>query len=162
MEEAKDLYKFVNKLVEVTTKSNNRSIQGIVVTIDPETKTLIMINKEDYNKTHIINGDMIQSKTIMDSSKSYEDITQDYLKKLYNRPNQIDALVRKTISNNSKCTKLSELLRKNDYKAIVENGIIKISDQLIILPPFGTEQCISNDKTLLLAVRNLIANANPG
>uniref|UniRef100_A0A8D8Q5P6 AD domain-containing protein n=2 Tax=Cacopsylla melanoneura TaxID=428564 RepID=A0A8D8Q5P6_9HEMI len=162
MAEPKDLYKFVNKLVEVTTKSNNRCMQGIVVTIDPETKTMILLKKEDHSKIHIINGDMIKSKTIVDPTTSYEDVTQDYLKELYNRPNQIDALVRKTLSNNSKCTKLSALLRKNNYDAFVENGIIKISDQLILLPPYGTEQCISSDKTLLLAVKNLIANANPG
>lgn len=37
METIQDMYQYMNKLVEVTTKSNNRNIQGIVVTIDPET-----------------------------------------------------------------------------------------------------------------------------
>ncbi|XP_026679150.1 uncharacterized protein LOC113467263 [Diaphorina citri] len=158
MEGPRELYHYVNKLVEVTTKSNNRSLQGIVVTIDPETQMIFLINKEDHNKIHIINSDMVQSKTILDPVTSYENVTQEYLTNLYNRPNQIDALVRRTLSTNSKCTKLTDMLRKNNHQVIVENGIVKISDQLLILPPYGSEQCISNNKELLETVKHLISH----
>lgn len=156
METIQDMYQYMNKLVEVTTKSNNRNIQGIVVTIDPETHMLLLINKDDHSKSHIINADMVLSKTILDSDISYESVTKAYLTKLYDRPNQIDALVRRTMMNNSKCTKIIDLLRKNNQNVINENGVLKISDHLIILPPYGSEQCISNDKYLLETVKNII------
>lgn len=117
---------------------------------------MLLINKDDDSKTHIINGDMIQSKTILDPDTSYESATEAYLTKLYDRPNQIDALVRRTMVNNSKCTKVGELLRKNNQIVVNENGILKISDQLIILPPYGSEQCISNDECLLETVKKII------
>lgn len=117
---------------------------------------LLLINKDDHSKSHIINADMVLSKTILDSDISYESVTKAYLTKLYDRPNQIDALVRRTMMNNSKCTKIIDLLRKNNQNVINENGVLKISDHLIILPPYGSEQCISNDKYLLETVKNII------
>lgn len=156
MEGPRELNNYLNKLVEVITKSNNRTLQGIVVTIDPETLMMLLINKEDYSKIHIINGDMIQSKNILDSNTSYESVTQAFLSKLYDRPNQIDALVRRTLSNNSKSTKVAELLRKNNQPVVNENGVLKISDELIIMPPYGSEQCVSNNKYLLETVKNII------
>lgn len=117
---------------------------------------ILMINKENHSKIHFINGEMIHSNTIIDPTTSYEQITQEYLGNLYNRPNEMDSLLRKPLSNYSKGIMLSGLLRKNGFDIVSEKGVLKLSDQLIILPPYGIEQCISNDKTLLEAVKHVI------
>lgn len=120
-------------------------IKGIVYVVDPVFKNVV-IQERDHLITRIILYHAIKSVTVISDERieNIENIENVQTKSL----NNVELNNRKTI--------LKERFQ-NMCLHVEESGeCLKIDDNLIIVPPYGPENCICNNTLILERIQNII------
>ncbi|KAK7866299.1 hypothetical protein R5R35_007127 [Gryllus longicercus] len=145
------LKKFIGKNVIVTT-IHNECQKGIVYTIDPITESIILVNNKDGKiSLDVIMRHILKAIEILDSSDH-----SVMLNSIFSIP---DTWYTKEQVNNRKA-KVMQLLDKHRVPYVETEEVLKIHDTLEIHPPYGIEQCVSNNTVILSRVQSLLASVS--
>ncbi|XP_075225978.1 gem-associated protein 6-like [Lycorma delicatula] len=145
-----NMKQMINKEVEV--KYDSKKIVGTVYTIDPVSNmvALMIKNKNNNIDMHLILGPHIESlKLIGPSEFIMEDIFKD--KNVIELADEEKSCRRK---------KLKLWLQSNMIPIIEEGDILKLKDVLTIQPPYGFNDCVSENEIILEKIQNLIVAMN--
>lgn len=135
----------IGKKVSVTTKNN--IFLGIVYVVDPIYKTIILhTNRQSENdfEVVVILHHAIQKLTILS-----EEIIESYLK----RPEepQLDKDYKEVQK------KIIKKWLEHMFLTVTESGdYLKIDDHLVIVPPYGSENCICNNTIVLDKIQKIM------
>ncbi|KAM3929977.1 gem-associated protein 6 [Leptodactylus fuscus] len=146
---------YVNKEVTVLADEKNE-YQGWVVTIDPVSASIVLINFEDDQKTsvRIVMGHAVQKVEIL---KESDEVTQQKLLNIFNLQESSTAYSKEDLE--TKKANLKSWLQQNNIP-VTEQGesmrTLCVAGVLTIDPPYGPENCNSTNEIILSRVQGLI------
>lgn len=143
-----ELKSFVNKYVEVET-IKGRKYCGTVYTIDPVSESIVLINKAN-GKWSV---DVVMGVHKCKISKCFDDvqsepIPENIFTNFQEQPSEKDITKRQK--------RLKEWLHKNRVPVIEEGVNLKLGDNLVIIPPYGKNQCLCSNEIVLDKIQKLI------
>ena len=147
---------YVYKEVCVTTK-NGSSYTGRVYTIDPVTRTFILVSFDGQTVTRFraVLGQNVQNAVILDED------TEKYKETLDGLFRTKDDVALSPEESAQRKEKLRLWLLKNRIPVTVskENSeILMISDALSIEPPYGVDNCQSTNEIILGRIQGLLSS----
>lgn len=137
----------IGKHVQITTK-DNKLLNGIVYVVDPVFKHLVIHQKNsdlDF-VTKIVLNHAIKSLTILPDEKIESYITSSEHQKT-NLSSDITEQRKKG---------LKEYFQNMCLNVEESGDCLKIDDNLVIVPPYGPENCICNNTLVLERIQNII------
>lgn len=142
------MYSLIGKTVQITLL-NNEILQGIVYVIDPIYKNIVIHERSFPDLqfvTKIVLYHAIKSMTVLPVGRIEQYITKnEHIKTNINSD---------TLKHRKKV--LKECFQ-NMYLHVEESGdCLKIDDNLVILPPYGPENCICNNTLILERIQNIM------
>lgn len=136
----------LGRTVKITT-AENQSICGTVYVIDPVYKTIVLHTKEtalSKPDTVFVLHHAIQSLEVLPG-----EVDETYLK---TEEHFMDTS--QTVSEKRRLKKWLQQM----YINVEEVGeYLKIDDHLLIMPPYGLDNCICNNVIILEKIRNIIS-----
>ncbi|XP_028133884.2 gem-associated protein 6 [Diabrotica virgifera virgifera] len=131
----------LGKQVKIKTV-DSRTHSGIVYVIDPVFKTVVLHTNWKSNKDH--DTLMIMHHAIESLEELPEPVNESYLEE--------------TSEHNSKERKyaVKKWLKKMMINVKESGDYLKVDDHLVIVPPYGPENCICNNTIVLEKVQNIL------
>ncbi|XP_069811085.1 gem-associated protein 6 [Dendropsophus ebraccatus] len=146
---------YVNKEVTVIADEKNE-YRGWVVTIDPVSASVVLVNFEDNQKTsvRVVMGHAVQKVEVL---KEADEVTKQKLITIFNLQ-EISSTYNKEDLETKKLS-LKSWLQQNNIP-VTEQGesmrTLCVAGVLTIDPPYGHENCNSSNEIILSRVQGLI------
>ncbi|CAG9771351.1 unnamed protein product [Ceutorhynchus assimilis] len=135
----------IGKSVKITT-TEETSFEGIVYVIDPIYKTIVLHTKETGPNKH--NTVFILHHAIKSLEILSEEVKNGYLEEKMDTHSSSDMVQEKL--------RLKKWLQNMRINVDEIGDYLKIDDHLIIMPPYGLDNCICNNTIVLEKIRNII------
>lgn len=146
---------YVNKEVTVLADEKNE-YQGWVVTIDPVSASVVLVNFEDDQKTsvRIVMGHAVQKVEIL---KDTDEVTRQKLLTIFSLQESSSTYSKEDLE--TKRLNLKSWLLQNSIP-VTEQGesmrTLCVAGVLTIDPPYGPENCSSTNEIILSRIQGLI------
>ncbi|ENN81561.1 gem-associated protein 6 [Dendroctonus ponderosae] len=135
----------IGQTVEITT-TDSQSIKGVVYVIDPIYKTIVLHTRESSPKKHDTVFILYHAIKSLELQAGERDKT--YLER--------QAPIDENVNSSAEKRRLKKWLQQM-YINVEEAGeYLKIDDHLLILPPYGLNNCICSNVIVLEKIRNII------
>ncbi|XP_073528690.1 gem-associated protein 6 [Phyllobates terribilis] len=147
---------YVNKEVTVIADEKNE-YQGWVVTIDPVSASVVLVNFEDNQKISVrmVMGHAVQKVEIL---KDSDEVTKQKLLNIFNLEGSSSSTYKKEDLETKKLN-LKGWLQQNNIP-VTEQGpttrTLCVAGVLTIDPPYGPENCSSTNEIILSRVQGLL------
>ncbi|KAM4042356.1 gem-associated protein 6 isoform 4-T6 [Anomaloglossus baeobatrachus] len=146
---------YVNKEVTVLADEKNE-YQGWVVTIDPVSASVVLVNFEDDQKISVrmVMGHAVQKVEIL---KESDEVTKQKLLNIFNLKESSSTFKKEDLE--TKKLNLKGWLQQNNIP-VTEQGesmrTLCVAGVLTIDPPYGPENCSSTNEIILSRIQGLI------
>ncbi|XP_075059795.1 gem-associated protein 6 [Mixophyes fleayi] len=146
---------YVNKEVKITADEKNE-YQGWVVTIDPVSASVVLVNFEEGQKTlvRVVMGHAVQKVEIL---KEPDENTEDKLLNFFGHQETTAPYTKKDLE--TKKLNLKSWLEQNNIP-VTEQGdsmrTLRVAGLLTIDPPYGPDNCNSTNEIILSRIQGLI------
>ncbi|XP_054263573.1 gem-associated protein 6-like [Macrosteles quadrilineatus] len=138
----------VNNLVEVETKGGPLST-GILFTIDPVSETVVLLTQTGESlKVNLIPSHNVKNIKVVEATNVAK-IPDNLFKEDWAKHMSEEEIEKKRHA-------LKDWLTKNTIPIVESDKLLKLEDVLTIEPPYGPDQCSSNNEIVLSKIQELI------
>jgi len=129
---------------------------GLVYTVDPVSESFILTNFDDGKlRVDIILGHTVSSVSVLNEDT---DTYKQQLDRLF-RPQEVNSMTEEEVKQRQTAVRL--WLLKNRLPAEVtgsQGENLTIAEALVIQPPYGADNCVSDNEIILGKIQGLIQN----
>ncbi|XP_052815931.1 gem-associated protein 6-like [Mya arenaria] len=166
MNEAEDLHpiftkdpeewmQFVYKKVSLVTDDGVEHV-GLVYTVDPVSETFVLVNFDGEDvKVNIVVGHCVKAVSVLiEDSEMYK----QRLDRLF-RPIAASKMTEEEIRNQQTVVRMWLLKNRLPVEVSGPQGEnLSVAEALVIQPPYGPDNCVSNNEIILGKIQGLIKN----